>query len=88
MLQLHHTCLYLVKHSSDGTATDQGSDTRVCTQKTQRVYLGGPTLKNPVKNPPILILYLTFIVSYQLDNCIQITMSAMHNTNRMLNTTV
>ena len=51
-------------------------------------FFGRAHLKNPVKKPPILILYLTFIFSHQLDICMQITMSAMHNTNRMLNTTV
>jgi len=45
---------------------EQGSDIRVCTQKTRRVFFGRAHLKNPVKNPPILILYLTFF-SYQLD---------------------
>ena len=37
----------------------QGSDTRLRTQKIRRVFFGWTHFKNP----PILILYLTFIFS-------------------------
>ena len=66
----------------------QGSDTRVRTPKNPAGFFWWAHLKNPVKKPPISIMYLTFIFSHQLDICMQIAVSAMHNTNRMLNTTV